>query len=854
MKELLKPTDKVVKIKDKLVEYSKLDNHADIEAKGLWDSVKTVEDIWCLCSVVEDPETKEDVVLLFHDYPEYDNAKVWDEDDQKEYTIPERTGSLLEGFRYWYRIYMNKGKLFVHNSMGYDKPIVEKVMPKCVIPTNVWQDTFVESKVQWFERPNIKGAKSPHGLKAYGIKLGVKKPDITDWTTMDKYKLHRVIEDVKIQRNTSHFLKSERSKLLELGMDFTKAITMEKEYALTCQVQEVVGVKVDVEHIKRCIIFLDNKTKELAKGIEPILPMTCKKPSGKVSKLELAELFGYNTNGLKEKYEMVNRNGESIKAVIKPYYKPSINFHVIEKTNNYSGFHISYGESPTYIKKNDLIKWIKNNYPDTKSKEWNIEKEIVETKLLNKNACEYFDVNPEDVDIISGAHTRIKWETSRMTQHEVVKGYLIKQGIAWAEVWNLKKDSDKQIIKSDKDMIIGYPPNAHPDNQMHYKVNKGDALVTSPKFGDKEYEQLETDDGQKVAKYNTYVHRRRFLSNPKDPDEKGILANVREDGRIPAGVNNFATATGRSSHKIWVNAPSGGALYGEEIRRTLITPEGRKFVSVDQNSAQLSIAGYYANNYEYFKSVCFGNEFKTDDEGVEILHPDTGKPWYIGESGHCFNARAFTLISNEDWKKAVATQDEKLIHTLGLKRKKSKGGSFATIFGASGKKVGLTLGIPEELGQQKKMSFLETIGLDRPIEICKAMTKKYKRGRGGYIELPFGYFVHCSADHKLFNYLDQGTEAACQKWAELYFDRESKRLGLDCNRVLSYHDEYTVECADDITEEVGKLMAKSYTEASIALWEWHKEHSKWFVGNDLPSFHINLASGYKVGDSYWDVH
>ena len=50
-----------------------------------------------------------------------------------------------------------------------------------------------------------------------------------------------------------------------------------------------------------------------------------------------------------------------------------------------------------------------------------------------------------------------------------------------------------------------------------------------------------------------------------------------------------------------------------------------------------------------------------------------------------------------------------------------------------------------------------------------------------------GYYAFCSSPHARFNYLDQGTEAACQKWAELYFNRESKKLGLDAHRILSYH-------------------------------------------------------------------
>jgi len=67
-------------------------------------------------------------------------------------------------------------------------------------------------------------------------------------------------------------------------------------------------------------------------------------------------------------------------------------------------------------------------------------------------------------------------------------------------------------------------------------------------------------------------------------------------------------------------------------------------------------------------------------------------------------------------------------------------------------------------------------------------------------------------------------------------------------------DEYTVECADDVVEDVKDLMNTSYYEASIALHEWHKSESKWFTGNDLPSFNIELNAGCKVGDNYWAIH
>ena len=227
----------------------------------------------------------------------------------------------------------------------------------------------------------------------------------------------------------------------------------------------------------------------------------------------------------------------------------------------------------------------------------------------------------------------------------------------------------------------------------------------------------------------------------------------------------------------------------------------------------------------------------------------------IGESGHCVNARMFELVSEEEWKRAIVTQDEDLLHSIMLRRKKSKGGTFATIFGASGKKIGQTLGIPEELGQEKKDAFLNNIGLDEPIRRLELMIQKYSRSGGGYIELPFGYWAYCKQKHKYINYLIQGSEAVCQKVAVNYFEqklaKEVKAGNLDAFKVIDMHDEFLVESHEDCTEEVGKLMSESYRYASDATWDWHKSKSKWF--NDI-TFCFNLDGGYEVGDSYLSVH
>ena len=335
-----------LELKARLAEFAEMPNYADIEACGFEEVVHTTEDVWCLVSVLAD-----DTVLLFHDYPEYDNYKYFDKSDNKEHIIPERVGSLIDGYRYWYRIGQStNGYLSVHNCHSYDKTIVEKTVEKCLIPTHKWRDTFNQSKVQFFDRSCPKGAKSAHGLQAYGIKMGRNKPPVKDFSKISPLMLHRGVEDVFIQRFTQHFLDKEALQLkTKLGIDFTEALAIEDEYTQGNARQEKRGVMVDVAHMRSCIEWLDKETDLLADKIEPMLPPTVKVSGGRVTRSEIAVILGY-TGSVKATYNDVKRNGVMVSEAVKPYYKPSTNFYNTVKVNSYSGFNLSYGSSPVFTK------------------------------------------------------------------------------------------------------------------------------------------------------------------------------------------------------------------------------------------------------------------------------------------------------------------------------------------------------------------------------------------------------------------------------------------------------------------------------------------------------------------------
>lgn len=838
--------------KEQLQKYYDVIHYSDIEAIGFEDKINSIKDIHTICSIVDDPETGEEVVLVFHDRPELCGQVVLDPYDNKEYTIPARAGELMDGFRMWYQVgQSDKGYLSVHNCFSYDKPVTEKVLPKCVIPKEKWEDTFIYSKIQYFDRPTPKGAKSAHGLQAYALRMGIHKPEITDFTKMDALMLHRVVEDCRTQKFTSQYLAKERQMCKDkLGIDFTEAYHMEVDYTITCHKQERYGAKVDLEHIHKCVAEWDTRLEELESLIEPMLPPTVKPQGAKVTRKEMAVALGYPpqvTDKMVEPTEIVNRGGEQVEVKIKPYYKPTTNWTTDKKSNSYSGFNISFGESPKFPKKKELTDWIKTNHPETKTSEWDIQKEEVVIKQLNSHTCKYFDIEPECVDLIGGAFTKVKFEDSKLTQHEIVKSVLIKSGVTWAEQWNLARDVNGDILKAEQDTIVTYPKKASPAAQMQIKIKKGEALVTSPKFGDKEMEQVKGELGNQIKTYNTMMHRRRYLKNDKDPENKGLLSYVREDGRVPAGVNNFGTATGRGSHRVIVNLPSDSALLGYEMRRCVIAAEGKELVGVDQKSSQLSIASFVTNNEQYYEAVASGIEFKNAEDGSQIYH---------GTSAHCLNARYFNLVTKDEWQEAIDTQNPELIHEIVLRRKKSKGLSFASLFGCGAKKLALMGGFTEQDAADKLKSFLDNIGLTGVIQFLEQCKTRYKRGSGFYIPSAFGYWIYCDGMHKAVNYLIQSIEAAVQKKAILLFEEkivENSWEGM-VNKICDVHDEVLLEVNAGMGVEVGKVMCECYTEAGVLLRKYYEDNPHFYSGGGTPNITCDFAGGYAVGSNYAVCH
>lgn len=325
---------------------------------------------------------------------------------------------------------------------------------------------------------------------------------------------------------------------------------------------------------------------------------------------------------------------------------------------------------------------------------------------------------------------------------------------------------------------------------------------TSPKLSkDDPFEGIDGKLGKLVAKRVQCRQRRSII--------EGLLELIRPDGRIASVVNTLAV-TGRATHRNIVNIPKAGSFYGKQMRRTFTSREGFVLVGTDSDSCQLRMLGGRMNNAAYINAIMTGDKAKGTD-----LHSLTKK---IGD------------IESRDLAKNVM---------------------YCLLFGGGDVKLGKTAKKP---GQGAELRARLYKGFDGLGDLMERLTKEWKATAKQRYNPKFNrmeYYDGCitgldgrpirvPSEHQLLVYLLQSdeaimmTKAYCRLWENLSAKYE---FGKDFGVVCWYHDEYTVECREEIAKDVAAI-----AEEAIA-WAGN------FYGITCP--HIGGAA---IGKNWYDIH
>lgn len=159
--------------------------------------------------------------------------------------------------------------LIGHNILGYDLPALLKVHGYRFKGKKV--DTLVMSRVLNPKRTlpvsAVNRKAGPHSLYAWGVRVGVDKPEHEDWENFSEAMMHRNVEDTKINVKVYKALMKEAH-----GKNWKNAFLLSFKLFEFLQMQESYGWKVDREYMEHLIGVLDRKVQRIDKALRPILP------------------------------------------------------------------------------------------------------------------------------------------------------------------------------------------------------------------------------------------------------------------------------------------------------------------------------------------------------------------------------------------------------------------------------------------------------------------------------------------------------------------------------------------------------------------------------------------------------
>lgn len=162
--------------------------------------------------------------------------------------------------------------LVMHNGIGYDKPLLKKILNYEYKGNLV--DTLLMSRLQDPNRRAPKGCSSgPHSVEAWGIRFHLHKPEHEDWSRFSPEMLHRCSEDVKIQERILDALLEEGR-----GKGWKEAHKLTFRLFEILQKQEQYGWLLDKEYTEKCIHTLTFWMDRIDRVIGPHLPMLCVRP------------------------------------------------------------------------------------------------------------------------------------------------------------------------------------------------------------------------------------------------------------------------------------------------------------------------------------------------------------------------------------------------------------------------------------------------------------------------------------------------------------------------------------------------------------------------------------------------
>ena len=256
-----------------------------------------------------------------------------------------------------------------------------------------------------------------------------------------------------------------------------------------------------------------------------------------------------------------------------------------------------------------------------------------------------------------------------------------------------------------------------------------------------------------VIEYLTFKHRRNsILGGGADWDEdeeaeKGYLAALRKDGRIPTPADTCGAATSRMKHRLVANIPRVTSLYGEPMRAMFGADRERCYqIGYDFASLEARMESHYCFPYE----TPAANGAREYCESLLLE-----KPFDV-------HTRTAELIS-------------KILDRM-FSRTNAKAVKYATTYGAQVAKIAKTIGADLATGQIVFDAFWQAA---LPLlKLKESLQKQWEKNGKKFIKTIDGRKVPTRAAHSILNSLFQSAGVICAKRTMVIWNRKLEEAGL----------------------------------------------------------------------------
>ena len=247
-------------------------------------------------------------------------------------------------------------------------------------------------------------------------------------------------------------------------------------------------------------------------------------------------------------------------------------------------------------------------------------------------------------------------------------------------------------------------------------------------------------------------------------------------GRIHGAINSNGAVTGRMTHfnPNLGQVPASYSPYGEDCRALFIVPPGRKLVGCDADGLEARGLGHFMARY---------------DDGAYATAVDSGKR-EDGTDVHTMNQKAIEADSRDN----------------------AKTWFYAFIYGAGDEKLGNILGKGKDAGKKSRDKLMQN--LPAMGKLTKAVQHKVKAQ--GFLKGLDGRTLSIRSSHSALNTLIQSSGAVIMKKALIFCEEtlsSQYEYGTEYAFVLNVHDEYQIECREEIAKDVAEIAVQSIIKA-----------------------------------------